>query len=299
MRTHDRLRIAIQKSGRLSDPARELLARAGLSFREGRDSLFCLGETLPIDLLLVRDDDIPGLIAEGIIDLGIVGLNVLEEKEAARTATGETRAARVLKRLGFGKCRLSIAVPDDWEWSGAERLAGTRIATSYPHLLDRWLRARNVAAVPVVLSGAVEIAPRLGKADAICDLVSTGRTLLANQLRETAIVLESEAVLAGPVQPFESTRASLVELLFRRFEDVLLARASQLLMFQADREALPGLLSLIPDAEPPSVMPLEGADGQVALQALCRSKLTWQRLEEMKRAGARALLVLPVEKMLS
>ncbi|KFL37660.1 ATP phosphoribosyltransferase [Arenimonas donghaensis] len=299
MRTHDRLRIAIQKSGRLSDPARDLLARAGLAFRESRDRLFCYGESLPIDLLLVRDDDIPGLIAEGTCDLGVVGQNVLEEQALERAASGQPEAYRAIRELGFGRCRLSVAVPNDWDWPGPGRLAGLRIATSYPQLLARWLAAQGVAADPVVLSGSVEIAPRLGKAEAICDLVSTGATLMANQLKEAAKVFESQAVLAAPAQPFGDARAELAAMLLRRLDAVLSVRASKLVLFQAARDAVPGLIELLPDAEPPTVMAIEGQRDQVALQALCRSAMTWQRLEDMKRAGATGLLVLPVEQMLA
>ena len=298
MRTHDRLRIAIQKSGRLSDPARDLLARAGLAFRESRDRLFCYGESLPIDLLLVRDDDIPGLIAEGTCDLGVVGQNVLEEQALERAASGQPEAYRAIRDLGFGRCRLSVAVPNEWEWPGPQRLSGLRIATSYPQLLARWLQGQGVQADPVVLSGSVEIAPRLGKAEAICDLVSTGATLMANQLKEAAIVFESQAVLAAPAQPFGDARAELAAMLLRRLDAVLSVRASKLVLFQAARDAVPGLLKLLPDAEPPTVMAIEGQRDQVALQALCRSAMTWQRLEDMKRAGATGLLVLPVEQML-
>lgn len=299
MRTHDRLRVAIQKSGRLSDPARDLLARAGLQFRESRDRLFCYGESLPIDLLLVRDDDIPGLIAEGVCDLGVVGLNVLQEQAGERAASGLPVALKVIRPLGFGRCRLSVAVPNEWDWTGPENLSGLRIATSYPYLLADWLHGQGVAAAPVTLSGSVEIAPRLGKAEAICDLVSSGATLVANQLREVATVLESEAVLAGPVQAFADARADLAALLLRRLEGVLSLRASKLLLFQAQRSALPELMKLLPDAEPPTVMAIEGSRDQVALQALCRTAMTWQRLEDMKRAGATGLLVLPVEQMLA
>ena len=299
MRTHDRLRIAIQKSGRLSDPARDLLARAGLSFRESRDRLFCYGESLPIDLLLVRDDDIPGLIAEGTCDLGVVGQNVLEEQALERLEDGRGEAFRAIRELGFGRCRLSVAVPNDWDWPGPARLEGLRIATSYPQLLRRWLGGQGVAAKPVVLSGSVEIAPRLGKAEAICDLVSTGATLLANQLKEAATVFESQAVLVVPSTPFGDARADLAAMLLRRLDGVLSVRASKLVLFQARRDAVPGLLQLLPDAEPPTVMAIEGQQDQVALQALCRSAMTWQRLEDMKRAGASGLLVLPVEQMLA
>lgn len=299
MRTHDRLRIAIQKSGRLSDPARDLLARAGLSFRESRDRLFCYGESLPIDLLLVRDDDIPGLIAEGVCDLGIVGLNVLAEQDYERRAKGEGEAFSVVRRLGFGRCRLSVAVPQDWEWPGPQRLAGLRCATSYPALLAKWLKDNAVDAEPVLLSGSVEIAPRLGKAETICDLVSTGGTLVANQLKEVAVILESEAVIAGPSKPFNDERQALADLLLRRLDGVLSVKAAKLLMLQAERAALGELLKLLPDVDAPLVTALDGDGSRVAVQALCRTAVTWQRLEDMKKAGASALMVLPVEQMLA
>jgi ATP phosphoribosyltransferase len=298
MRTHDRLRIAIQKSGRLSDPSRELLAQAGLRFHESRDRLFCHGQSLPVDLLLVRDDDIPGLLADGTCDLGIVGRNVFEEDVAARMATGAAPTQQVLRALGFGRCRLAVAVPADWAWTGPQRLAGTRIATSYPALLGRWLREQGVDATPVVLSGSVEIAPRLGTAESICDLVSSGATLAANQLTEVAVILESEAVLAGPLQAFRGERAELAGVFLRRLDGVLARQTSRLLMFQARRSAVAEILKHVPESDPPTVTPIEGRADDVALQALCRTTLTWQRLEDMKRAGASSLMVLPVEQML-
>jgi len=294
----DRLRIAIQKSGRLSEPARALLASAGLSWRESRDRLFCYGESLPVDLLLVRDDDIPGLIADGVCDLGIVGRNVLAEQAGEREAAGLPVVFREWRALGFGGCRLSIAVPDGWDWQGPAQLAGKRIATSYPNLLRAWLRAQAIEADIVVLNGSVEIAPRLGQADLICDLVSSGATLAANQLKPVLDILHSEAVLAGPVAPFVDARAELAELLLRRMDGVLRIRDSKLLLFQAPREALPQVLQLLPDAEPPTVCPVEGGE-TLALQALCHGVMTWQRLEELKRAGARGLMVLPVERVLA
>jgi ATP phosphoribosyltransferase len=295
MRTLVRVRIAIQNSGRLGEPARELLARAGFLFRHGQDRLFCRGESLPVDLLLVRDDDIPGLIEEGSADLGIVGLNLVEER---RAGSGTTDIGTRLP-LGFGRCRLSIALPEGVAWQSPRSLAGRRVATSYPATLARWLAAQGVEAEVVQLSGSVEIAPRLGKADAICDLVSTGGTLAANQLREVATVLESEAVLAGPMRPFTDDRAELAALVERRLAGALGLRATRLLLCQAPRAALPAIIGLLEDAEPPTVTSIEGRDDAVSLQALCRSAMTWQRLEDIKRAGASGLLVLPVEQMLA
>lgn len=296
----DRLRVATQKSGRLTEAGRDLLTRSGLSFRESRDRLFCYGESLPIDLLLVRDDDIPGLIAEGTCDLGFVGRNVLEEQRLERTRRGEAAPFRELRALGFGRCRLSIAVPQDMAWAGPHSLAGLRIATSYPHLLGDWLDRHGIAAQVVMLSGSVEIAPRLGTAEAICDLVSSGATLAANQLREVATVLDSEAVLIGPAQPFADERGDHAELLLRRLDGTLQVRDSKLLMLHVDRAALDAVIRLLPGIDTtPSVTALDGRSDAVALQAVCQGAITWQHLEDMKRAGARSMLVLPVEQMLA
>ena len=294
----DRLRIAIQKSGRLAEPARALLASCGLSWRESRDRLFCYGETLPVDLLLVRDDDIPGLIADGVCDLGVVGRNVLLEQDGDRRGNGRAAAFREWRALGFGACRLDLAVPEAWDWQGPAQLTGKRIATSYPALLSAWLAEQGVEAQVVLLSGSVEIAPRLGQAEAICDLVSSGATLAANQLKAVTTLIQSEAVLAGPINPFDDVRGELADLLLRRLDGALRIRHSKLLLFQAPRQLLADLLPLLPDAETPTVMQLDGGDG-VALQALCHGAVTWQRLEDLKRAGARGLMVLPVEGMLA
>jgi ATP phosphoribosyltransferase len=290
----DRLRIAIQKSGRLGDPARELLRAAGLNWRESRDRLFCFGETLPVDLLLVRDDDIPGLIADGVCDLGIVGRNVLLEQCALQ----QPAPFAEMRSLGFGGCRLMLAVPEDFDWRGASCVAGLRIATSYPGLLAEWLRAQDIEATIVNLSGSVEIAPRLGQADLICDLVSSGATLTANHLKPVETLLDSEAVLAGPVAGFSGLRAEIADLLLRRIDGVLKIRDSKLLLFQAARAAVPALLAMLSDAEEPIVTAVHDSD-QLALQALCHGAMTWQRLEDLKRAGARGLLVLPIERMLA
>lgn len=294
----DRLRIAIQKSGRLGEPARALLAACGLSWREARDRLFCHGETLPIDLLLVRDDDIPGLIADGVCDLGVVGRNVLLEQGATRVAAGLAPCHREWRTLGFGECRLALAVPEAWTWQSPAQLAGKRIATSYPALLSDWLALQGVAAEVVTLSGSVEIAPRLGQADVVCDLVSSGATLAAQHLKPVATLLESEAVLAGPIEGFGDGRAELAAMLLRRLDGVLRMKDSRLLMFRASRTAMPGLMQLLPDADPPTLTQIEGSDA-LALQALCRGTVSWQRLEELQRAGATGLLVLPVERMLA
>lgn len=294
----DRLRIAIQKSGRLSEPALALLAAAGLSWQESRDKQFYYGESLPIDLLLVRDDDIPGLIADGVCDLGMVGRNVLAEQGIERENAGKPQAFAELRGLGFGRCKLMFGIPDDWDWNPQAQLPGKRIATSYPALLGRWLRERGIDASVVLMSGSVELAPRLGQAELVCDLVSSGGTLAANRLKPVEVLLDSEAVLAGPSEPFRDVREGIADLLIRRLDGVMKIRDSKLLMLQAPRAAVPQLLQLLPDAEPPTLTALDGGQ-DVAMQALCHGAMTWQRLEDLKRAGARGLMVVPVERMLA
>ncbi len=292
----DRLRIAVQKSGRLSEASLDLLRRAGLAFRASRDKLFLYGENLPVDVLLVRDDDIPGLLVEGSCELGIVGRNVLDEQ---RLAGGEAAAPAALLDLGFGGCRLAIAVPDGGTIESIGDLAGLRIATSYPALLADWLRAQRIEAEVVLLAGSVEIAPRLGKAQAICDLVSSGATLAANQLRELTTVLRSEAVLAASPRPRGAAATQLVERLGARIAGALSGAGARLLMLQAPRAALPAITRLLPSREAPSVLGLDGRPDDVAMQALCSASLDWQHLEELKRLGARGVMVLNVERMLA
>jgi ATP phosphoribosyltransferase len=299
VKRRDRLRIAVQKSGRLSDASQDLLARCGLKFRQSRDRLFCFGENIAIDLLLVRDDDIPGLIAQGVCDLGIVGRNVLAELALAARARGEPAPAEELRALGFGRCRLSIALPQEMPYVDARSVDGLRIATSYPALLGDWLQRNAVNAEIVTLSGSVEIAPRLGTADAICDLVQSGGTLAANQLVETTVILESDAVLIGTQAPSADSRGELRELLLRRVDGVTQVRESRLVMLHAPRAAVAEIARLLPDGQEPTVLAVEGNSEQVALQALCYGAITWQHLEAMKRAGACRMLVLPVEKMLA
>ena len=246
----------------------------------------------------MRDDDIPGLIADGVCDFGIVGRNELNEQGGARVRIGLPAAYREMRPLGFGSCRLMLAIPDSWDWQGAAQLQGTRIATSYPAILAEWLDAQGVQASVVELSGSVEIAPKLGTADLICDLVSSGATLAANQLKPVETLLDSEAVLAGPVREFEDARSGLASMLLRRLDGVLKLKDSKLLMFRANREDVDELARLLPDAEPLVRLPSDD-DAPLALQTMCHGGITWQRLEELERAGARGLMVLSVERSLA
>ncbi|MGO4700197.1 ATP phosphoribosyltransferase [Dyella sp. 2RAB6] len=297
MKPRDRLRIAMQKSGRLTEPALDLLNRCGLSFRQSRDKLFLFGEGEPVDLLLVRDDDIPGLIAQGVCDLGIVGRNVLSEYSL--TDGREAGPLAEWRALGFGRCRLSIAVPQELDYERPQQLDGLRIATSYPGLLRDWLRRNGVDAGVVTLAGSVEIAPRLGTADLICDLVQSGGTLVANQLREADVLLESEAVLAGPKLLPTDERGDMIELLLKRLDGVMQVRESRLLLLQTSRQHLEAVTRLLPGGPQPTLLPVAGQPDQLMLQALCAGEVSWRQLEEIKKAGAREMFVLPVEKMLA
>jgi ATP phosphoribosyltransferase len=289
----ERLRIAVQKSGRLAEASLGLLRRAGLVLDGQRDDLFLHGENQPIDVLLVRDDDIPALLVERSADLGIVGRNVLAEQCGA-SSMPEERVA-----LGFGACRLAIAVPQAGAIASIDDLRGRRIATSYPVLLGEWLGRRGMDADIVVLTGSVEIAPRLGKADAICDLVSTGATLAANRLRELCTIFESEAVLAAAPGVPTPAKAALAAQLCSRIAGALSGDGVRLLMLQAPRAMLPAIERMLPAREAPSVLSLDGRPDDVALQALCTVALDWQHLEALKRLGARGLMVLNVERMLA
>lgn len=296
MIARERLRVAVQKSGRLSEPSFDLLDRCGLRFRRSRDGLFCYGEGEPIDLLLVRDDDIPGLLTQGVCDLGIVGRNVLDEFNAGAAAAGALAAVRA---LGFGRCRLAIAVPEACAYVGPTSLQGRRIATSYPGLLRGWLARSNVRAEVVTLAGSVEIAPRLGTADAIFDLVQSGATLAANQLREVDRVLDCEAMLVGARGIPEDGRGDLLELLLRRIDGVTRVRGSRLLLLQARRDCVDAIVAALPGSPAPTVVPMDGQPERVMLQALCADELGWRQLEAIQRAGARELFVLPVERALA
>lgn len=294
-----RLKLAVQKSGRLTDPSLDLLSRCGLKISRGKDQLLGFGENMPLDVLFVRDDDIPDLVQEDVCDLGLVGLNVIEEKRLALAARGIAATFESLLTLDFGRCRLSIAVPEGAHYAGASSLAGRRIATTYPHLLGRFLRQQGVEADIVTLSGAVEIAPRLGRADAICDLVSTGSTLAANHLEEVEPVLESHAVLIRTPVPLLREKTEWVDRLLMRIDGVQQVRESKYIMLHAPRAALAEIRRLLPGSESPTIIPLEGHPDKVAIHAVCRENVFWETLEALKLAGASALLVLPVEKMLA
>ena len=294
-----RIQIAVQKTGRLTDHSIDLLERCGLKITKSKDQLICYGENMPIDLLLVRDDDIPGLVSEDVCDLGIVGLNIVEEKRLNLLSEGRKALFKQIYELDFGHCRLALAAPDDTSYAGPCSLENTKIATSYVGLLNEFLDKNNVQAETVYLSGAVEIAPKLGRADYICDLVSTGSTLKANGLREVDLLLDSEAVVIQTEAPLGDEKQALVDKILQRLDGVLQVHESKYIMLHAPRSALPEIRNLLPGSEAPTVLPLDGCDDKVAVHAVCRENVFWETLENLKAAGASSLLVLPVEKMLA
>jgi ATP phosphoribosyltransferase len=290
-----RLRVAIQKSGRLSEKSLDILKSCGLSFARSKDKLFWYGRDFPVDVLLVRDDDIPRMLLDGVCELGIVGENIAREVMLKRGSEADLNR---LRKLGFGRCRLSVAVPEDMEITSINELEGTRIATSYPALTRHLLEKQGIGTQIVELSGSVEIAPGLGTADAISDLVSTGTTLRANHLRELDVLCQSQAALYGRVNDISDTKKALLERLLARLEGVMQAMESKYVMLHAPRSALEKITELLPGVEHPSIMPLEGSD-RIAIHAVCREAVFWEHLEALKAVGASAILVLPVEKMLA
>ena len=297
--SEQRIKIAVQKTGRLTEHSQDLLERCGLKLTRSKDRLFCYGENMPIDLLLVRDDDIPGLVSEDVCDLGIVGLNVVEEKRLELEADGREAMFSQVFELDFGHCRLSLAAPEGVAYDGIRSLENKRIATSYVALLRSFLKKNSIQAETVFFSGAVEIAPKLGKADFICDLVSTGSTLEANGMRELDVLLQSEAVVIQTRAKLSENKQELVSKLLQRLDGVLQVRESKYIMLHAPRAALAEIRDLLPGSEVPTVIPLEGTPDRVAIHAVCRENVFWETLENLKAAGASSLLVLPVEKMLA
>lgn len=295
----ERIKIAVQKTGRLADHSLHLLERCGLKVTRSKDQLICYGENMPVDLLLVRDDDIPGLVSDDICDLGIVGLNVAEEKRHKLKQGGTQTGYEKVFDLDFGHCRLSIAAEEGRPYSGINDLQGKRIATSYVATVQNFLNEEGIEAEIIYLSGAVEIAPKLGKAEFICDLVSTGSTLKANNLIEVETLLESEAVVIQTSEPLSDTKQEWVDKILQRLDGVLQVRESKYIMLHAPRAALDRISELLPGSEYPTVIPLDGQGDKVAVHAVCRENVFWETLENLKAAGASSLLVIPVEKMLA
>ncbi|STX51850.1 ATP phosphoribosyltransferase HisG [Legionella busanensis] len=289
-----RLRLALQKKGRLAQESLNLLKRCGLRFRLRENALLCHVDNFPIDLLFVRDDDIPTLIFDGLCDAGIVGENVLLEA-AANTCNANYQ---VILPLGNCRCRLAIAVPEQFDYQNPGSLDGKRIATSYPNLLKQYLEKRKICADILTLSGSVEVAPRMGMADAVCDIVSSGQTLEDNKLIEMDTVLESQAVFIQSGQSFSDEFDNLFAMLKRRIQAVLQACERKYIVFHAPKLALIRICQALPGAESPTVLPLSDYPDKVAVHVVSSEGIFWNTLETIQSLGASSILVLPIEKML-
>jgi ATP phosphoribosyltransferase len=294
----DRLRLAIQKSGRLSTDSLDLLKSCGIRVKSPKERLLLHADNFPIDVLFVRDDDIPQLVMDGVCDLGIVGTNVLEEAALERHTNGAASGYVVERPLDFGGCRLALALPEERPYKSAKDLEGLRIATSYPRLTKRFLDQQNIKAEVVYLSGSVEIAPRLGLADAICDLVASGSTLEANKLRAVETIFKSTAVLLRNTRGFTAEKTHALEILLRRIDGVQKAAGAKYIMLHAPKATLDQIKKLLPGSENPTILPLAGDDTKVALHAVCSESVFWETMESLKQAGASSILVLPIEKMM-
>jgi ATP phosphoribosyltransferase len=291
---NNRLRLALQKKGRLSEESLTLLQRCGLKFRIKPNSLLTHVDNFPIDLLFVRDDDIPVLVFDGLCDGGIVGENVLFEASLANPAKSFKKTAS----LGSCTCRLSIAVPESFNYQGPGSLEGKRIATSYPYLLNQYLQERKIDAESLVLSGSIEVAPRMGMADVICDLVSSGQTLEDNKLCEVDTVLQSQAVLIQTQTAHSPQFQELFDMLARRIQSVQQAQERKYIVFHAPKSALEKIAEKLPGAEAPTILPLPGTIDKVAVHVVSTERVFWNTLETLQELGASSILVLPIEKML-
>ncbi|MDD3021522.1 MAG: ATP phosphoribosyltransferase [Alphaproteobacteria bacterium] len=291
-----RLKLAVQKSGRLADDSRALLEKCGIRFTKSKDQLFCTAQDFPLDLFFVRDDDIPAFVASGVCQIGIVGQNVLSEEKLLSKNKKLQDVEEVLP-LGFGKCRLSIAIPYGFEYENAQSLQGKVIATSYEGLLSEFLMLNNVEVEIVDMRGAVEIAPRVGMADAICDLVSTGATLAVNGLQEAEVIFKSQSVLIKGTE-ISDNQQQILDRLLMRIRGVLQAENSKYIMFHAPIQSLDELRNVIPGSDAPTVLELQGRTDKVAVHAVCNEDVFWDTMEDLRSKGATDILVVPIEKML-
>ena len=282
--------IAIQRKGRLFDDSKNLLIRSGVNFSTSGEKLLARSSNLDIDILLVRDDDIPSLVSKGVANLGIVGQNVL----ADQVATNKKITAKTVLNLGFSRCKLAFAKPLN---SKLRSLKNKTIATSYPALVKKYLKNNEINAEVIKINGSVELTPYIGIADCICDLVSSGATLEANNLIEFKSLMESEAVLISPVESKKITQTNIINLI-KRFEGVINAKESKYVMLNVDRNSTEKICKLLPGADSPTIIPLQ-KDNKVAIHALCKEPVFWETMEKLKLNGASSILVLPVEKILN
>lgn len=288
----------MQKSGRLSTETTNLLKSCGLKINKREDRLIAHVENMEIDILRVRDDDIPGLIMDHVVDWGIVGQNVLEETMLERMNEGLPVGYTEVRKLDFGDCRLSLAIPVEQEWKGVESLNGSKIASTYPNLTKRYLDQKGVSFKNVLLTGSVEVAPRAGLADAICDLVSSGATLEANGLKEVEVIYKSTAVLIQRDQELYPEKQKIAETLIKRIDGMMEAHGSKYIMLHAPKDKVKEITALLPGAENPTLVELSGNPTHVALHVVARETLFWETMEKLKDLGASSILVLPIEKML-
>jgi ATP phosphoribosyltransferase len=282
------LRIAIQKSGRLQEGSLALLKEAGLSFSNGREQLRTQARNFPVEVLFLRDDDIPQYVEDKVADVGIVGENVFIEKQ---------KNNEVVKRLDFAKCRLSIAVPRAENYTGVQWLQGKNIATSYPTIVREFLKRNNVEAGIHEISGSVEIAPSIGLADAICDIVSTGSTLLGNGLREVEVVIQSEAIIVANPE-LEPDKKEILDKLLFRIEAVKKARNSKYILLNCPNEAISNITSVIPGMKSPTIVPL-AREGWSSLHSVVDENDFWEKIDLLRSYGAEGILVVPIEKMIN
>ncbi|GAB3935132.1 ATP phosphoribosyltransferase [Mucilaginibacter myungsuensis] len=279
------LKIAIQKSGRLNEKSVELLKNCGLSFENYKSSLISPVSNFPLEILFLRDDDIPEYVQDGIADLGIVGENVIQETEVK---------VSYLQKLGFGKCSLKVAITNNSDIEQLSDLNGKSIATTYPVILGKFLQKNSIDADIRTISGSVEISPGLGLADAICDLVSTGGTLKSNGLKAFADVMSSEAVLIGRKG---SENDILIQELIQRIQSVLRAKETKYVVLNAPSANLAEVLALLPGVKSPSVVPL-AEEGWVAVHTVIPERDFWDRISQLKQAGAQGIVVMPIEKII-
>lgn len=293
----NKIKVAIQKSGRLSEDSYNLLKSIGIKFNRSKDQLIAYGTNYPIEVLLTRDDDIPTLINEGTCDIGIVGKNVFEEFKLESIAKGNRLNIDEIYKLPYGSCRLSFAVPEKSNLNSLEDFSGKKIATSYPNIVNNFLKENNINAGCIEFKGSVEIAPKLGTCDLICDLVSTGTTLRANGLIETQILLQSTAEIYA-YRNISQNKSDLVNTFIERVNAVIKASNARYIMLHAPKAKVEKIVSLIPGSESPTIIPLTNIEDKVAVHALCIEEIFWETLEDLKAEGATSILVLPIEKIL-
>lgn len=281
------LRVAVQSKGRLFEETMELLAEAGIKLNNIKRTLLIPARDFPIEVLFLRDDDIPQAVATGVADIGIVGQNEFEEK---------AEDALVVKPLGFSKCRLSLAIPKDEIYNDFKWFQNKKIATSYPHILKKFLIEKNIDAEIHIISGSVEISPSIGLSDAIFDIVSSGGTLVSNRLKEVEVVMKSEALLIANKKLTEAKKQILNELIFR-VEAVQTADNKKYILLNAPEEKLDEIIELLPGMRSPTVTPL-ATKGWCSVQSVIEDKRFWEIISKLKSLGAEGILVLPIEKMI-